>query len=116
MSDEITTRDMDLPNLPTHESLDTRVLPNVLCNQAAAEFGAIVDRLNRELAGRRIRITSDYNGQVIGSSRPSMTGRIMTINRVGIGHYLDRYSVYVFVDGQRVSLWAHEFEFTEQPS
>lgn len=56
--------------------------------------------IHRMLRGKTATITSDYNGQPHGSSRPSMKGKEMRIGSV----HIDNDEVHVRPSGQRCYL------------
>lgn len=69
--------------------------------EGLAEEMARLDRnINDMLAGRRVRITSDYNGQPYGSSRPSLRGKEYCVRAAffsGEGGY--RPEITLWLDG-----------------
>jgi len=65
-------------------------------------------KLNTEISGRPVRITSDWNGQPYGRSRKSMRGREMTVERA---HVDPHWGVFLFLRGERSSIRAEEVEW-----
>lgn len=63
----------------------------------AGEMEHANDQINGMLKGRKVRILSDYNGQDMGTSRPSLKGRVFTVTWA----CYDRGSVTVGLDGPR---------------
>lgn len=61
-----------------------------------------------QVAGLKAMITSNYNGQPYGRSKPSMKGKIVTVTDCYLDHYDEPY---VFVKGLRVALSINEIRF-----
>lgn len=64
--------------------------------------------LNDLVKGEQVRILSDWNGQLHGRSRKSMKGKTFEVAHATIDPY---WGVYLFLEGERVSIMAKEVEF-----
>lgn len=51
-------------------------------NSLFAESVSVYERLKEKLVGRQYRVTSNFNGQVVGSSRKPLTGKVFTVKSV----------------------------------
>lgn len=74
-------------------------------NEAQVELERIGAALNKRYAGKRAVITSSYNGQLYGRSRPSMIGKTVVIEGVIVSD-----SILVFIEGESVALRPDELE------
>ena len=74
-------------------------------SEAQVELERIEAALNKRYAGKRAVITSSYNGQPYGRSRPSMIGKTVVIEDVIVSD-----SILVFIEGEREGLRPYELE------
>jgi hypothetical protein len=61
------------------------------------------------IIGKKVRITSNYNGQPYGRSRPSLRGKIFTVSGVEIG----ARCTFLWLKDQRLSIDLDDVEFVE---
>lgn len=90
------TADVNVDMAPTQELI-----------AAGVAIKATQTALTEKYRGRRVRIISDFNGQMHGRSRAALTGQILTVRSVDV----DAFSVSLFLDGQNVAVSVGEVEF-----
>jgi hypothetical protein len=69
--------------------------------------------LNKEMEGKKYQIIKDYNGQIIGTSRPNLKGRVYTLDEDGIQCDVDYRGFMVLPEGQRLYCSLDKIEFLE---
>lgn len=74
---------------------------------------AAPDKLHQEctalVVGKKVRILSNYNGQVIGTSRPSLKGRVFNVT----GFCMSDTTMFLFTSAGNISIRLDEVEFIE---
>lgn len=78
-------------------------------SEAQVELARIEAALNKRYAGKRAVITSSYNGQPYGRSRPSMLGKTVVIEDVIVSD-----SILVVIEGESVALRPDELEVEDE--
>jgi hypothetical protein len=76
----------------------------------ASEVKRLLDGLESRLKGRRVRILSNYNGQPWGSSKRSLKGKVLEVERI----YYDGWPscpVTLALKGHRLFIRFNEVEF-----
>lgn len=56
------------------------------CKNYSIRIKAIQDMVSAMLVGKRVRIISDFNGQMYGTSKKSMKGREFVVESAHISH------------------------------
>lgn len=73
----------------------------------------IVKDLNSQYAGKKAKIiSSTYNGQPYGSSKPKLTGKVYNIKYIFVSTSSNS-NIGVFLEGQSLSLRLDEIEIIE---
>lgn len=76
---------------------------------AAELIRGIQEQFRRKVAGKQVRITGWYNGQLHGTSKKSMVGTIQMVTDVSF----DRSRVHVWLKDQLVAIDLDRVEFIE---
>lgn len=66
--------------------------------------------IHEAAVGRRVRILSNYNGQPIGRSRPSLKGKVFHVTHA---FWSDNNGVCLFIEDYGVSIPLNEVEFVD---
>lgn len=79
--------------------------------QTIARIGALTteaEDLAKTLKHRKVRVISNFNGQAVGTSKPSLKGRVFTVIAAGP----ERHGVSLYLDYKHTtSVRASEVEF-----
>lgn len=68
----------------------------------------LTDDLVALVKGRKIRITSNWNGQPWGRSKPKKTGHVYTVRS---GSLDPQWGIYLWLEGERLSIRENEVEW-----
>ena len=78
-------------------------------NERVFKIRELLGELKWLLVDQRVKVTSGYNGQPYGSSRPRLTGKEFKISDVSFGNG----ELFLFLTGERVGIRPNEIEFVQ---